>query len=173
MTKLDAIAAAIVTFLPQVDIVDQRRWRGIKEAVERVHAKNVDEGVSSSSVRIGIDDLAPPEETMEVDPVTSEDGGDDDENEEGDSQPVEVVSPVRRSSRPTKKAEKAREVAAAEDDDEGGDNEGVGNTPKDSGVDGDKGPREKKKSMYLAYDASVHFYWDKAVRGVESDVILV
>ena len=54
---MDAIATTISNYLPQIESLDQRRWRGIKDAVDRAHERNVSEGISSESVRLGIEDL--------------------------------------------------------------------------------------------------------------------
>jgi hypothetical protein len=65
--------------------------------------------VSGSSIQIGIDDLKAVEDPMEVDTVVDKDGGERGEcDEDGSDQDTEVTSPVRRSSRQLKKAEKVR-----------------------------------------------------------------
>jgi hypothetical protein len=170
---LDAITAAIINFLPRADTTHQKRWAGIKGAVDRAHTLNVDRGISGDSVRIGIDDLqAVDVDAMEVDHGASEAGeGDDDHEEDGKDSESKVMSPVRRSSRLPKVAEKVR-LATGGDMDEGdeGDNDnddklddeevGGSRTDRGKGVDSAERPREKKKP----YNASVHFYWDQAVR---------
>ena len=161
---MDAIATAIANYLPQIKSPDQRRWRGIKEAVDRARASNVSEGVSGDSVRIGIEDLQAVDMSDEVMGAASGEGNGD-KDETGAN--VEVSSPVRRSSRRSKKAEKvllASEGGTDEDgDEEEVDEEDDDNVSRDGGKDDSKAPREKKKSAYLSYDPAVHSLWTKAV----------
>jgi hypothetical protein len=190
-SKLDTIEAAIANFLPRLTPVDLRRWRGIKEAVDRVRILDTTAGLSGDTFRIDMSSLertasdTGDAEFMDVDQGGSE-AGEGDEADEGDEagegegdddfkgSEHKVTSPVRRSSRRPKVAEKLRLATGADEDDEeegGYDNdEKFGDEDADDfrkvrgkGVDSSEGPREKKKSAYLTYDAGVHFYWDQAV----------
>ena len=185
--KMDTISVAIANFLPQIDAIDQRRWRALKEAVAQANAKNLETGVSDTSVRIGISDVEAATVAMDVDPVAIEDdrnddgdGGEDDDGEGGEEDDGDdgakddeenqadedlVVSPVRRSTRQPKVSSRVLLAGEAE---AGVDNDGEEEVPSTSGKGKEIAvpPQEKKKPMYLAFDASRHFYWEQAVRSV-------
>jgi len=93
-----------------------------------------------------------------------------DVDEEGVEDPVREVSPVeddsdvakevetiRRSSRRSSKAEKARAIEEDRNDDKGND-EGEEEKNNEAGE-----PREKTKGDYLPFDATKHFYWATTV----------
>jgi hypothetical protein len=161
-SKLDLIEASIANFLPRLPLVDRRRWLSIREAVDRARSTNIAAGVSSDIVRIGIESL----ERIEPGLVDLTGEGEDDGSK--------ATSPTRRSSRRSVKAEKARAMEE-DDEDEGSDHEngeegsegdderGAEGDEEDGGGDEDQAPREKKKAMYLPFDAGKHFYWAKAV----------
>jgi hypothetical protein len=170
MSKLEAIETSIANFFGRLDLSDLRLWKSILTAVREGHTKNVSAGVSGDTVRIGVDNLP------SVVHITSGREGDDDENEEdAQEEKSQTVSPVRRSSRRSKKAEKAQvadDVDLGEDevddeeDEEGNDAGKVGVEHKgdDKGKVESEDLREKKKSAYLPFDKSKHFYWAKSVR---------
>ena len=169
-TKLYHIATAIANYLPRIDTAHQRRWRAIKESVDRNLLRNIDEGVSGTSVQIGIDDL---EKVEDLDLTAGGDKGDHPERRESRNEhPTEAASPVRRSSRKSRKAEKARrtsdfESSASESGEEAGDiRRGRPHQDVDKGNEGSEGPYEKKKDAYLPYDPKIHFFWAETVRRI-------
>jgi hypothetical protein len=174
VTKVKAIEASIVNFLPRLDDQDRKRWQGLLEAIGRTHESNIEQGVSGESVRIGIESLRSVElEQEEASGMIVDEGGADDPIREGSGDEEESdgsggASPVRRSSRRSIKAEKARalegDVGDDEDEDDKEGEDGEGDDGK--GSHEDKEPREKLKKGYMVYDPARHFYWAKTVRRV-------
>lgn len=136
-----------------------------------MHDRNIERGVSSESVRIGIESLQSVElergesSGMIVDEGGAGKPGRDVSPVEDESDGSKEVESIRRSSRRSVLSEKSRAMEGDDEDDEVGDGEESDDGEGDDGkVNEDKGPREKTKKEYLPYDASKHFYWARTVR---------
>jgi hypothetical protein len=55
ITKIRVVEAAIIIHLVGLTSEDHKHWLAIQEAIKRAHDRNVAEGVTAESVRLGID----------------------------------------------------------------------------------------------------------------------
>ena len=65
--KIKAIEAAIANFLPRLGVPDHRQWQALRVAIGHMHDINIDQGILSESVSLGIEALQDVESEMNVD----------------------------------------------------------------------------------------------------------
>jgi hypothetical protein len=137
ITKIRAVEAAIIIHLPSLTSEDRKRWLAIQEAIKRAYDRNVAEGVTAESVRLGIDSL---------ERGNAGRGAVSDDEMEGQ----EVAARITRAG-------KARAVEEVDDEDE---------DEEENADDSASAPQEKKNAGYMPYDVERHFHWHHPVRSV-------
>ena len=162
------IEAAIANLLPRLSVPDCRRWQALHGAIGRMHNMNIEQGVSSKSVRLRVEALQDAESEMNVDEGDAA-GHSREVSPSEESGGSKVVLPIRQSSRRSVKAEKVHAMDEDNESDDGEDDEGEEDEEDDGkGLDKEQEPQEKKNKAYMPYNSLRHFYWVKTMRILSS-----
>ena len=150
------IETAIAPSLSSIDDAVRKRWFALASVIERTVQDYEDAGISGNTVTVTMDMFKglPTVDLQEDAGMGSES---DPEMVEGTGVKGKSTPSTRRSGRPSKKSEKAREVPVAKED------KGKGR----------KGLKDRSSSKYSTFSAGKHSYWAVPVREVSLFLLFI